>query len=75
MNSVMEFYKTLSLYPKIQTLRTMMFIQVFGFHLIWFFVTYSQVRFYLETWIGVSWFLVIILLLVEITYEVKTIDH
>lgn len=76
MIEIVQFYKTLSLIRKIQAVRMLALIQVIVVHLVWLFVTSSQVRFYLETWVGFSWFLVIVLLLVEITYgEVKTYDQ
>ena len=76
MIEIIQFYKTLSLIRKIQTMRILALIQVVAVHLVWFFVTSFQVRFYLETWVGLSWFLVIVLLLVEITYgEVKSYDQ
>ena len=76
MIEIIQFYKTLSLIRKIQTVRILALIQVVAVHLVWLFVTSFQVRFYLETWVGLSWFLVIVLLLVEITYdEVKSYDQ
>lgn len=54
--------------------RILALIQVLGFQLFLHIVTTSQLRFYLETWVGASWFIVIALLLVEIAYEVKTYD-
>lgn len=75
MNSVIEFYKTLNFGRKVQVLRTLVFIPIIVSLLAWHFVNQTQVRFYLETWIGASLILVIALLLVEIVYEVKTFDH
>lgn len=75
MNSIIEFYKTLNFGCKVQVLRTLVFLPTIVSLLAWHFVTNSQVRFYLETWIGASLILVIALLLVEIGYEVKNYDH
>lgn len=74
MNLAMSFYKSLNFGRKVQVIRLLALIQVFGFQLVLHSVTTSQLRFYLETWVGASWFIVIALLLVEIAYEVKTYD-
>lgn len=70
-----QLYKTLNFGRKVQVIRTLALIQTIAFLLAWHFVTPTQVRFYLETWIGASLILVIALLLVEITYEMKTVDY
>ena len=67
-----QLYKTLNFGRKVQVIRTLALIPVIAFLLAWHFVTNAQVRFYLETWVGASLVLVVALLLVEITYEVKT---
>lgn len=75
MNSVVEFYKTLNFGQKAQAIRTLALIPTIISFLAWHFVPNTQVRFYLETWVGASSVLVIALLLVEIVYEVKTYDN
>jgi hypothetical protein len=75
MNSAIEFYKTLNFGRKVQVLRTLVLIPTIISLLAWHFVPNTQVRFYLETWVGASLVLVIALLLVEIVYEVKTYDN
>lgn len=75
MNSVIEFYKSLNFGRKAQVLRTLALIPTIISLLAWHLVPNTQVRFYLETWVGASLVLVIALLLVEIAYEVKTYDH
>ena len=75
MNSAIEFYKTLNFGRKAQVLRTLALIPTIIALLAWHFVTNSQVRFYLETWVGASLIVVIALLLVEIAYEVRTYDN
>ena len=75
MNSVIEFYKSLNFGRKVQVLRTLALIPTIISLLAWHLVPNTQVRFYLETWVGASLVLVIALLLVEITYEVKIYDH
>ena len=75
MNSVIEFYKTLNFGRKIQVLRTLALIPTIIVLLAWHFITNTQVRFYLETWVSASLVLAIALLLVEIAYEVKTYDN
>ena len=75
MNSVIDFYKSLNFGRKAQVLRTLAIIPTIISLLVWHLVPNTQVRFYLETWAGASLVLVIALLLVEITYEVKTYDH
>lgn len=72
MIELFQLYKTLNFGRKVQVIRTLAFIQVIAFYLIWHFATNSQVRFYLEEWMGVSLVFVIALLLIEITYELKT---
>lgn len=67
-----QLYKTLNFGRKVQVIRTLALIPVIASLLAWHFVTNAQVRFYLETWVGASLVLVVALLLVEITYEVKT---
>jgi hypothetical protein len=73
-NLAVSFYKSLNFGRRVQIIRTLVLIQVLGFQLIWYFAATQSVRFYLETWVGASWFVVIALLLVEIAYEVKTYD-
>lgn len=75
MNSVIEFYKSLKFGRKVQAIRTLAFIPTIISLLAWHIVPNTQVRFYLETWVGASLVLVIALLLVEIAYEVKNYDH
>ena len=72
MIELFQLYKTLNFGRKVQVIRTLAFIQVIAFYLIWHFVTNSQVRFYLEAWMGASLVFAIALLLIEITYELKT---
>jgi hypothetical protein len=72
MIELFQLYKTLNFSRKVQVIRTLAFIQVIAFYLIWHFATNSQVRFYLEAWMGASLVFVIALLLIEITYELKT---
>ena len=74
MNSAVSFYKSLNFGRRVQVIRLLALIQVLGFQLVLHIVTTSQLCFYLETWVGASWFVVIALLLVEIAYEVKTYD-
>lgn len=74
MSTLFQLYKTLNFGRIVQVIRLLALIQVLGFQLVLHIVTTSQLRFYLETWVGASWFLVIALLLVEIAYEVKTYD-
>ena len=74
MNLAVSFYKSLNFVHKVQVFRILALIQVLGFQLFLHIITSSQLRFYLETWVGASWFVVIALLLVEIAYEVKTYD-
>ena len=69
-----QYYKTLNFSHKVQVIRLLALIQVLGFQLFLHIITSSQLHFYLETWVGASWFVVIALLLVEIAYEVKTYD-
>lgn len=75
MNSVIEFYKSLNFGRKVQVLRTLALIPTIISLLAWHLVPNTQVRFYLETWIGASLVLVIALLLVEIAYEVRAYDN
>ncbi len=75
MNSLLEFYNSLNFGRKAQVLRTLALIPTIISLLAWHFVPNTQVRFYLETWVGASLVLVIALLLVEIVYEVKTYDY
>lgn len=75
MNSVVEFYKTLNFGRKVQVIRILVLIPTIVSLLIWHFVSHTQVRFYLETWLGASLILMIALLLVETAYNVKTFDH
>lgn len=72
MNSVIEFYKSLNFDRKVQVLRTLALIPTIVSLLAWHFATNSQVRFYLEAWMGAFLVFVIALLLIEITYELKT---
>ena len=74
MIGLFQYYKTLNFVRKVQVFRILALIQVLGFQLFLHIITSSQLRFYLETWVGASWFIVIALLLVEIAYEVKTYD-
>lgn len=69
-----QYYKTMNFGRKVQLIRLLSLIQVLGFQLFLHIITSSQLRFYLETWVWASWFVVIALLLVEIAYEVKTYD-
>lgn len=75
MIELFQLYKTLNFGRKVQVIRTLAFIQVIAFYLIWHFATNSQVRFYLEAWMGASLVFVIALLLIEITYELKTWEN
>ena len=75
MSELFQFYKTLNFGRKVQVLRTLTLIPTIVSLLAWHIVPNTQVRFYLETWLGASLILVITLLLVEIVYEVKTFDH
>lgn len=74
MIGLFQYYKTLNFSHKVQVIRLLALIQVLGFLLFLHIITSSQLHFYLETWVGASWFVVIALLLVEIAYEVKTYD-
>lgn len=74
MIGLFQYYKTMNFGRKVQLIRLLSLIQVLGFQLFLHIITSSQLRFYLETWVGASWFVVIALLLVEIAYEVKTYD-
>lgn len=74
MSTLFQLYKTLNFGRRVQVIRLLALIKVLGFQLFLHIITSSQLRFYLETWVGVSWFVVIALLLVEIAYEVKTYD-
>lgn len=74
MSTLFQLYKTLNFGRRVQVIRLLVLIQVLGFQLFFHIITSSQLRFYLETWVGASWFVVIALLLVEIAYEVKTYD-
>jgi hypothetical protein len=74
MSTLFQLYKTLNFGRRVQVIRLLALIQVLGFQLVLHIVTTSQLLFYLETWVGASWFVVIALLLVEIAYEVKTYD-
>lgn len=74
MSTLFQLYKTLNFGRRVQVIRLLALIQVLGFQLFLHIITSSQLRFYLETWVGASWFIVIALLLVEIAYEVKTYD-
>lgn len=74
MSTLFQLYKTLNFGRRVQVIRLLALIQVLGFQLFLHIITSSQLRFYLETWVGASWFVVIALLLVEIAYEVKTYD-
>ena len=75
MSELFQFYKTLNFGRKVQVLRTLTLIQTIVSLLAWHIVPNTQVRFYLETWVGASLILVIALLIVEIVYEVKTYDY
>lgn len=75
MNSIVELYKSLNFGRKVQVLRTLTLIPTIISLLAWHIVPNTQVRFYLETWVGASLILVIALLLVEIAYEVKDYDY
>lgn len=75
MNSVVEIYKKLNFGRKVQVLRTLALIPTIISLLAWHFITNTQVRFYLETWVSASLTIAIALLLVEIAYEVKTYDN
>lgn len=72
MVELFQLYKALNFGRKVQVIRTLAFIQIIASLLAWHFVTNTHVRFYLETWVGASLVLVIALLLIEITYELKT---
>lgn len=74
MLGLFQYYKTLNFGRKIQVIRLLALIKVLGFQLVLHFAANSQIRFFLESWVAISWFLVIALLLVEIAYEVKTYD-
>ena len=74
MIGLFQYYKTLTFSHQVQVIRLLALIQVLGFQLFLHIITSSQLRFYLETWVGASWFIVIALLLVELAYEVKTYD-
>lgn len=74
MSTLFQLYKTLNFGRRVQVIRLLVLIQVLGFQLFLHIITSSQLRFYLETLVGASWFVVIALLLVEIAYEVKTYD-
>lgn len=74
MIGLFQYYKTMNFGRKVQLIRLLSLIQVLGFQLFLHIITSSQLRFYLETWVWASWFVVIALLLVEIAYEVKTYD-
>ena len=74
MSTLFQLYKTLNFGRRVQVIRLLVLIQVLGFQLFLHIITSSQLRFYLETWVGASWFVVIALLLVDIAYEVKTYD-
>ena len=73
MSTLFQLYKTLNFGRRVQVIRLLVLIQVLGFQLFLHIITSSQLRFYLETWVGASWFVVIALLLVEIAYEVKNL--
>lgn len=75
MIGLFQYYKTLNFGRKVQLIRLLSLIQVLGFQLVLHFAANSQIRFFLESWVALSWFLVIVLLLVEISYEVKTYDN
>ena len=75
MNSVIELYRSLNFGRKVQVLRTLALIPTIVFLLAWHLVPNPHFRFYLETWIGASWVVVIALLLVEIAYEVRNYDN
>lgn len=72
MVELFQLYKDLNFGRKVQVIRALALIQTIAFLLAWHIVTNTHVRFYLETWVGASLVLVIALVLVEITYEVKT---
>lgn len=74
MSTLFQLYKTLNFGRRVQVIRLLALIQVLGFQLFLHIITSSQLHFYLETWVGASWFIVIALLLVELAYEVKTYD-
>ena len=74
MSELFQFYKTLNFGRKVQVLRILALIPTIVSLLAWHIVPNTQVRFYLETWAGASLILVTALLLVEITYEVKTFN-
>jgi hypothetical protein len=75
LSELFQFYKTLNFGRKVQVLRTLTLIPTIVSLLAWHIVPNTQVRFYLETWVGASLILVIALLIVEIVYEVKTYDY
>lgn len=75
MSELFQFYKTLNFGSKVQVLRILALIPTIISLLAWHIVPNTQVRFYLETWVGASLILVIALLIVEIVYEVKTYDY
>ena len=75
MSELFQFYKILNFGHKVQVLRTLTLIPTIVSLLAWHRVPNTQVRFYLDTWVGASLILVIALLIVEIVYEVKTYDY
>lgn len=75
MSELFQFYKTLNFGSKVQVLRILALIPTIISLLAWHIAPNTQVRFYLETWVGASLILVIALLIVEIVYEVKTYDY
>lgn len=70
--TVVELYTSLNFGDKLHVVRVLMTMQVLAFHLVRPLVVESSVLFYVDTWLGFSWFLLLVFILMEIAYEIKT---
>lgn len=69
--SVVGLYRGLSFEIKLHVIRIITLIQVLVFHLVRLLVLDSSALFYVDTWIGLSWLLLFVMILIDFAYEVK----
>ena len=70
--SVVDLYRELNFDTKLHVVRMVTLAQVLIFHLVRLLILESSALFYIDTWIGLSWLLLFVMILIEFAYEVKT---
>lgn len=69
--NVVSLYRGLSFDIKLHVIRMITLVQVLVFHLVRLLVLDSSALFYVDTWVGLSWLLLFVMILIEFAYEVK----